>query len=773
MKKKKKRLNIGFFTCHLDNDYAYEVCKGVDYAAKELDVNLIVFPGMFMNACYNDPKNARYDYQYNSIFYYASKYSLDALIVSIGSIGSFLSENDMVTFLKNFDIPILTIEIEVPGYPCLYTEGQTGIRQAVEHFINEHGKTKIGMVSGRKDNADARDRLEIYKQVLEENDIPVDEDKIVYGNFSEFTEDIVNDLLDRNPDLEAIIFANDQMAIGGYNAIKARGLEIGRDILVAGYDDSPVSMVLEPMLTTVHNRIMDMGYQSVYEVINYLNNGKTEISVLNSNLIVRNSCGCGNYDFTHKCNEKLNLNKTNNCDELIAQIDEYIFGNYKNNFYYNELITHFNPMLELILKPIVVTGDLCFDKEAILDYLEILITTPIIINYFSMDKLINSIHVLNELLIALSKSTKTSNAISILFNHILTALMLHTSNTLFNVTRQHKSSIWSSMYITRDTLTYSDDEEACFKLILEKLHDSNFMSSYIYIYDVPISQLDNGAWKIPDTLFLQACSDGKKKIYLTGDDRIISSADIFNNDYSPSKRRRTMVIAPLFTNNNQYGLFVGEIDIAYFSNIYPTTLQLAMSLNFISLMRQQMSAQEKLAISATELSKKNELLNKLSITDALTGTYNRRGFMESAKELATNGDNDGRHAMIAFADMDNLKQVNDLFGHNNGDFAIKSIADILTKSFDEDDIIARMGGDEFVAFAFLDSPQKPSMIRNTISKLSKELNDSCGKPYYIDISLGICTFVCSPSLNIEEVLHYADEALYERKKNKRTNVVKD
>ena len=50
MKKSNKRLNIGFFTCHLDNDYAYEVCKGVDYAAKELDVNLIVFPGMYMNA---------------------------------------------------------------------------------------------------------------------------------------------------------------------------------------------------------------------------------------------------------------------------------------------------------------------------------------------------------------------------------------------------------------------------------------------------------------------------------------------------------------------------------------------------------------------------------------------------------------------------------------------------------------------------------------------------------------------------------------------------
>ena len=52
-----------------------------------------------------------------------------------------------------------------------------------------------------------------------DHNIPVEEDRIVYGNFSEFTEDIVNNLLDANPDLEAIVFANDSMAIGGYNAI--------------------------------------------------------------------------------------------------------------------------------------------------------------------------------------------------------------------------------------------------------------------------------------------------------------------------------------------------------------------------------------------------------------------------------------------------------------------------------------------------------------------------------------------------------------------------
>lgn len=772
MDKNKKRLNIGFFTCHLDNDYAYEVCKGVDCAAKELDVNLVVFPGMYMNASYNDPKNARFDYQYNSIFYYASKHTLDALIVSIGSIGSFLSENDMIAFLSKFDIPIITIEIEVPGYPFLYTESKTGMRQAVEHLVKEHGKTKIGFVSGRKENADARERLNTYMEVLKENNIEVDEKRIVYGNFSEFTEGIVGELLDRNPDLEAIVFANDQMVIGGYTAIKEHGLEIGKDILVTGYDDSPVSIVLDPPLTTVHNSVITMGYQSVFEAVNLINTGKTNLSILNSELIVRSSCGCGDYNLNNLIEKQNSF--SDSVEKAVENIDEYLFHDYKKTFYYKKLIDTVNPFFQSIIKPIIVDQTYEFDSEAIVREAVKLLDSPVINSHFNVDKTIHAICQLKELLIAMvDKDMEKTSILSQLFNEVLEALLLHTSGTLYNTVRKHKSNVWSSMYITRDTLTYSDDEEACFKLMMDKLVDSDYISSYIYIYDEPVMLLPDGSWKVPKNLYLQVCNDKGKTTYLSGDSRLISSDEVFFNHYTSYDRRRTMVISPLFTNNIQYGLFVGEIDITHFDNIYPTTLQLSTSLNFISLMKQQLAIQKKLAISATELNAKNRLLNELSITDQLTGINNRRGFLDSVQSYVNSSYNEGKRAMIVFADMDNLKQVNDIYGHKNGDFAIKSIANILKKSFDENDIIGRIGGDEFVAFAFLDDVERPQAIRNTIASLSKELNDTCGKPYYIDISLGVYTFTCTPSISIEEILHNADEALYENKKNKRKSVVKE
>ena len=147
------RLNIGIFTCHIDNDYATEVCKGAEYAAKELDCNLIVFPGMFLNASFYDPANQLYDYQYNSIFYYAHPECLDALIISVGAISSLLSEKDMNSFLSHFDgIPILTLEEKLPGYPCIRTDNSRGMRDAIEHLIKEHKRKHICFVAGKDAN---------------------------------------------------------------------------------------------------------------------------------------------------------------------------------------------------------------------------------------------------------------------------------------------------------------------------------------------------------------------------------------------------------------------------------------------------------------------------------------------------------------------------------------------------------------------------------------------------------------------------------------------
>lgn len=165
---------------------------------------------------------------------------------------------------------------------------------------------------------------------------------------------------------------------------------------MTGYDDAPAALVLDPPLTTVHNHIIDMGYHAVYEVLNLLDHGSTSTSILSSSLIVRSSCGCGNYKL-NKAKELTSVFAANDLQKAKNYVLNYLFDDYKDNFYYEELIERFSEPLELILKP-VADGSMAFDAAAISGSLLALIATDFVDLYFSNDKLTHAIRELNQLL---------------------------------------------------------------------------------------------------------------------------------------------------------------------------------------------------------------------------------------------------------------------------------------------------------------------------------------------------------------------------------------
>ena len=167
--KDNKRLTIGFIIHRLDNDYAKLLLKGALYAAEELNANLAVFPGRSLDSQLDNIKYTAYEYQNNVIYSYASKDSLDALVISAGTVGSFVSDGTMKEFIDSFDgLPVVTTENKIGEYPCVRMSG-SGIKDIINHLIKHHGKRNIAFVSGPKSNADAEERLNCYKEALEEN----------------------------------------------------------------------------------------------------------------------------------------------------------------------------------------------------------------------------------------------------------------------------------------------------------------------------------------------------------------------------------------------------------------------------------------------------------------------------------------------------------------------------------------------------------------------------------------------------------------------------
>jgi diguanylate cyclase (GGDEF)-like protein len=166
----------------------------------------------------------------------------------------------------------------------------------------------------------------------------------------------------------------------------------------------------------------------------------------------------------------------------------------------------------------------------------------------------------------------------------------------------------------------------------------------------------------------------------------------------------------------------------------------------------------------TERYRMDEKLYTLSITDELTGLYNRRGFFALAEQQLKMSKRLKRDALLLSADMDNLKEINDTLGHKEGDLALIDTANILRESFRESDIIARIGGDEFVVLQIENIDVDSNMLTNRLQNNLEIHNTSRNKKLSVSIGIIRCEPECPYS--IEELLIEADKLMYKQKRNK-------
>jgi two-component system, cell cycle response regulator len=157
-------------------------------------------------------------------------------------------------------------------------------------------------------------------------------------------------------------------------------------------------------------------------------------------------------------------------------------------------------------------------------------------------------------------------------------------------------------------------------------------------------------------------------------------------------------------------------------------------------------------------------LQRMAIVDDLTGLYNRRGFFQIAPRHLKLAHRDGKRALLAIADMDGLKQINDSFGHLEGDRAIITVAAVLKQTFRDDDVIARIGGDEFAVLAGVKGSTAEQGI---LTRLERNLASSgTGAGYSLSVSIGLAAIEAGEAADFDELLKGADHNLYEHKRGK-------
>ncbi len=229
------------------------------------------------------------------------------------------------------------------------------------------------------------------------------------------------------------------------------------------------------------------------------------------------------------------------------------------------------------------------------------------------------------------------------------------------------------------------------------------------------------------------------------------ASDLLIKGIVSHSKAKSYIMVPLAYKNSHFGCLV------LFSSREEATES---ELKFLNLFARQIE----LAITIADLF---QVVKEQAITDAMTTLYNRRHFEECLMKEVVRAKRQGQKFTVIGIDLDHLKKINDVYGHNYGDMAIKTIAEVLKSSCRSIDIAARMGGEEFnVILPGVDSQGGmifAERIRKTIQSIELE---KIGK---ITASVGVATYI-EHSDDVYELLELVDHAMYESKRNGRNRV---
>lgn len=257
----------------ISNPFFSEIVKGFKDSARERGYHVLL----------GDTGNDR-DQEREFIELVKAKY-VDGLILATARI----PKEEIAEVSREIPVVLACEYIDGFDIPTVAIDNIGAARTATQHLASL-GHRKIAHISGPLDAVLGRDRLKGYRQALLVNEIPEDENFIQEGDFSVRSGyDLMRKLMAMDNRPTAVFCANDEMAVGAVKAAKEYGLTVPRDISVVGFDDIPMSTLVEPALTTIYQPKYDIGVQSMNMVLNMIEgheNARKQV-VLKHELVVR------------------------------------------------------------------------------------------------------------------------------------------------------------------------------------------------------------------------------------------------------------------------------------------------------------------------------------------------------------------------------------------------------------------------------------------------------------------------------------------------------
>ena len=742
-----QRYNIGLLVASIADDFSKRLTIGAMEAARELDVNMVVFPGKYVGVQHiNEHYEAEYEYQYNALFDIAVEAKLDYLIVAVGTIAYAHNNEFQKAFLDRLgDTPILSVAAGIEGYDCLQFDNRSGVTEAV-NYLAAHGRKHIGMIAGDINNAGFADRADAYMQALAANGLNYRDGYMLPCNLAIRCYDEVERLLDANPELDAIVCATDLIANDVYEVLRRRGLRAGIDIAVVGFDDLPMDIRMDPPLASVRADAIQLGKRAVLKAFHRLSGIPDDEQFVRTGFIPRRSCF--KYVDDVAVTRKL---FSGSYEDMLGHIRAYFAQRCENGTATQadcDLIVGFLTHLHEHYESQPVQEKTVGETMALLSGVAPLRSDP------GLNRILHGTYLWQL------RNCHAANLPYLEMRH-QSVWEDPNASTLESIARQYQERSHIGNEFVRDALMFGGNLKDNYARIMRKLNSLGAVTAFLYTFETPVRHCYGDTFPRGLSWLFQAYSYGRDVFSPSRAERRMTTPTVFDHDHLCRGRRHTFIVADLFSAEMQYGIALLEPrDDDFLDELELVTYQLSSAVRTLNILRKQ----EKLL---QELHASNLALERMSKIDELTGVCNRKGFYPAAEKLISNPRYQDHRFIVCFADLDDLKGINDTYGHAEGDFSIRLVTECLSSMLGEDAVIGRMGGDEFAAIVPLPPDTTIGTLNARKEAFIRRFNDSGEKPYRFDVSVGLRECLCDSADDLRDALNRADDLLYREKSIKK------
>ncbi len=285
-----KKRKIAVLVSGVNEEYQNSIVRGIIDYAKLIKYDVYVFTS------FTEGVHAlNHDLGETSVFEIPDLNCFDGVILLSNTIQMHTSTQELLSRIKQLKIPVVDVDNKIENGYCIEIDNEKAMRSLVEHFVEYHNCRRINFIAGSPNNPEAEARLKAYRDVLTEHGIPVEEERIFCGNFirEKGREAIEAFMKSDLPFPEAIVCANDTMALAAHMALVDYGYRVPEDVLLCGFDNLEESQSLIPQMTTVNRPLKEVGELACRIIYNAVNGiAMPQTQSLESAPVFTETCGC-------------------------------------------------------------------------------------------------------------------------------------------------------------------------------------------------------------------------------------------------------------------------------------------------------------------------------------------------------------------------------------------------------------------------------------------------------------------------------------------------